>query len=122
MALLPGAQRTTRRARTGPAHPVPPVGQPRPGHDARLASPRRRARLMRHVTVKDVPAAAGVSVGTVSKALNGRGKLRTETRARVLRVAEQLGFVPTALAQGLLAGRQAPPAAGPFPVPPDPGL
>ena len=60
---------------------------------------------MRHVTVKDVAAAAGVSVGTVSKALNGRGKLRTETRARVLRAAEQLGFVPNALAQGLLAGR-----------------
>ncbi len=60
---------------------------------------------MRHVTVKDVAAAAGVSVSTVSKALNGRGKLRAETRARVLRAAEQLAFVPNALAQGLLAGR-----------------
>jgi LacI family transcriptional regulator len=60
---------------------------------------------MRQVTIKDVAAAAGVSVGTASKALNGRGKLRAETRARVLRAKEQLGFVPNALARGLLAGR-----------------
>jgi LacI family transcriptional regulator len=60
---------------------------------------------MRHVTIKDVAAAAGVSVGTASKALNGRGKLRAETRARVLRATEQLGFVPNALARSLLAGR-----------------
>jgi len=60
---------------------------------------------MRHVTIRDVAAAAGVSVGTASKALNGRGQLRAETRARVLRAAEQLGFVPNALAQSLVAGR-----------------
>ena len=35
-------------------------------------------------TVRDVAARAGVSVGTVSKALNNRGQLRKETRARVV--------------------------------------
>ena len=60
---------------------------------------------MRHATIKDVATAAGVSVGTASKALNGRGKLRAETRARVLRAAEQLAFVPNLLAQSLLTGR-----------------
>jgi DNA-binding LacI/PurR family transcriptional regulator len=60
---------------------------------------------MRHVTIKDVAAAASVSVGTASKALNGRGQLRAETRARVLRATEQLGFVPNALAQSLVGGR-----------------
>jgi LacI family transcriptional regulator len=62
-------------------------------------------RPVRHATIKDVAAAAGVSVGTASKALNGRGKLRAETVSRVLRAAEQLAFVPNVLAQSLLAGR-----------------
>lgn len=56
-------------------------------------------------TIKDVAAAAGVSVGTASKALNGLGRMREDTRARVLAAARQLGFRPNPLAQGLLAGR-----------------
>jgi len=53
----------------------------------------------------DVAVRAGVSVGTASKALNGHGGLRSETRARVLAAAEELGFLPNALARGLLRGR-----------------
>jgi LacI family transcriptional regulator, galactose operon repressor len=56
-------------------------------------------------TITDVAALADVSAGTASKALNGRGQLRAETRARVLAAAEQLGFHPNALARGLLSGR-----------------
>ncbi|WP_433428720.1 LacI family DNA-binding transcriptional regulator [Nonomuraea sp. CA-141351] len=59
----------------------------------------------RTVTIRDVAAAADVSIGTASKALNGRGRMRTETRDRVLAAAERLGFRPNPLAQGLLAGR-----------------
>jgi LacI family transcriptional regulator, galactose operon repressor len=59
----------------------------------------------RAVTIADVAALAGVSIGTVSKALNGRGQLRAETRERVLAAAERLGFRPSPLARGLLAGR-----------------
>ena len=50
-------------------------------------------------------ARAGVSIGTASKALNGQGKLRDETRDRVAAAARDLGFAPNALARGLLAGR-----------------
>jgi len=64
-----------------------------------------RERAARRATIRDVAESAGVSVGTASKALNGQGKLRAETRERVMRVAEQLGFAPNALAQALLAGR-----------------
>ena len=60
---------------------------------------------MRRVTIRDVAAAAGVSIGTASKALNGQGKLRAETRERVAQAAERLGFAPNTLAQALLAGR-----------------
>ena len=48
---------------------------------------------------------AGVSIGTASKALNGQGKLRAETRDRVAAAARELGFAPNVLARGLLAGR-----------------
>ena len=60
---------------------------------------------MRRVTIRDVAAEAGVSIGTASKALNGQGKLRAETRERVTEVAQRLGFAPNTLAQALLAGR-----------------
>jgi len=56
-------------------------------------------------TIYDVARAAGVSIGTVSKALNGHGKLRTETRARVQEAADRLHFRPNDLAQSLLRGR-----------------
>jgi len=48
---------------------------------------------------------AGVSVGTASKALNGRGQLRDETRERVQTAAQRLGFRPNDLAKSLLRGR-----------------
>ncbi|MBA2681338.1 MAG: LacI family DNA-binding transcriptional regulator, partial [Ktedonobacteraceae bacterium] len=57
------------------------------------------------VTIRDVAEAAGVTIGTVSKALNGQGKLRQETRDRIRATAEELGFRPNILAQGLLRGR-----------------
>src|SRR5699024_10093136 len=39
--------------------------------------------------------------GTASKALNGSGSLRAETRQRVQQAAEQLGFVPDAAARAM---------------------
>jgi LacI family transcriptional regulator len=53
----------------------------------------------------DVAARAGVSIGTASKVLNGHGGLRPETRAKVRSAAEELGFLPNALARSLLRGR-----------------
>ncbi|MFI7296831.1 LacI family DNA-binding transcriptional regulator [Streptomyces sp. NPDC050121] len=53
----------------------------------------------------DVARLAGVSVGTASKALNGRGRMRPETRQRVLDAVEQLGFRPNQHAQSLHTGR-----------------
>lgn len=56
-------------------------------------------------TIRDVARAAGVSVGTASKALNGRGMLREETRERVQAAAIRLGFRPNFIAQSLTRGR-----------------
>lgn len=57
------------------------------------------------VTIRDVAQASGVSVSTVSKALNGTGRVGAETRARIKRIAQATGFRPNALARGLLSRR-----------------
>jgi len=56
-------------------------------------------------TIWDVARDAGVSVSTVSKALNGRGQLREETRSLVQSAAARLNFRPNNLAQALLRKR-----------------
>jgi len=57
------------------------------------------------VTITDVARLAGVSPGTASKALNGRGGISADTVDRVRQAAERLGYQPNALARGLLTGR-----------------
>jgi len=50
-------------------------------------------------TVKDVAKRAGVSVATVSRVLNNSNKVSEETRQRVLKAIEELGFKPNLLAR-----------------------
>ena len=57
------------------------------------------------ITIHDVAAAASVSIATASKALNDTGRMSVETRARIRRVAQELGFRPNALARSLLSKR-----------------
>src|SRR4051812_9274393 len=59
----------------------------------------------RPVGIKDVAAAAGVSITTVSHALNGKGRLTPATRERVQKLAARMGYQPSALARGLAGGR-----------------
>lgn len=56
-------------------------------------------------TIRDVARAAGVSISTVSKALNNAGSLKAETRQRVAAVAKKMGFRPNDLAQALHRGQ-----------------
>jgi len=57
------------------------------------------------VTIHALAKAAGVSVSTVSKALNDNGRMAPETRTRIKRIAAEIGFRPNALARGLLSNR-----------------
>ncbi|WP_037673122.1 LacI family DNA-binding transcriptional regulator [Streptomyces griseus] len=59
--------------------------------------------MTRRIGIKDVAAAAGVSATTVSHILNRvEGKrINPDTRKRVLKAAEELGYAPNGLARGL---------------------
>lgn len=46
------------------------------------------------ITIKDVAREAGVSISTVSNALNGVDVLRPETKQHILEVAKRLNYVP----------------------------
>ena len=59
----------------------------------------------RTVTLSDVARAAGVSLSTASKALNGRDEVSPATRQRVVDVAKEMSFTPSQVARSLLAGR-----------------
>ncbi|WP_218508820.1 LacI family DNA-binding transcriptional regulator [Variovorax sp. dw_308] len=58
----------------------------------------------RRVNIKDVAREAGVSPTTVSHALNARGQVDAQTRARVEKAALKLGYRPNRHAQRLRTG------------------
>lgn len=53
------------------------------------------------VSMKDIAAACGVSVATVSKALNNHSDISTETKAMVKQRARELGYHPNFSARAL---------------------
>lgn len=57
------------------------------------------------VSMKDIAAACGVSVATVSKALNDHNDIGEHTKERVRRAAKKLGYYPNASARALKTNR-----------------
>jgi LacI family transcriptional regulator len=55
-----------------------------------------------YASLKDVASRAGVSFQTVSKVLNGGGSVSPATLERIHRAADEVGYVPNALARGLV--------------------
>ena len=60
---------------------------------------------MKKVNISDVARRAGVSIATVSYALNDGGRVATKTRKKVLDAAAELGFIPDNSAIRLRTGR-----------------
>ena len=56
--------------------------------------------------IKDIAKALGVSIGTVDRALHRRPGVSAKTNARVLQMAEQLGYRPNLAAQALKLNRR----------------
>lgn len=57
------------------------------------------------VGIEDVARAVGMSASTVSRALRGLPMVSAEARTRILDAADQLGYVRSAVASGLVTGR-----------------
>jgi LacI family transcriptional regulator len=58
------------------------------------------------VGIKNIAKALNISIGTVDRALHGRRGVSEKTKARVLQVAEQLGYKPNLAAQALKRNRR----------------
>ena len=57
------------------------------------------------VSMKDIARRCGVSVATVSKALNGQPDIGEETRSRICAVADELGYLTNSAARALKTNR-----------------
>ena len=57
------------------------------------------------ITIADVAREAGVSLMTVSRALNNKDGVSAETRSHVLEVIEKLGYRPSSIARSLVTRR-----------------
>jgi LacI family transcriptional regulator len=56
-------------------------------------------------TIDDIARLAGVSKATISRVLNHKPDVDPTTRERILRIVEEVGFVPSVTATGLASGR-----------------
>src|SRR5690606_32325232 len=109
-----GVVRPSRRRETVSARALRPrAGPPATSPEIRgVTADAVHSRAVRHrkrpavgVSVRDVAAAAGVSVGTVSNVLNRPGKVAASTVARVHAAIDELGFIRNDAARQLRAGR-----------------
>ena len=59
----------------------------------------------KRVSIKDIAHLAGVTHPTVSRALRGEGRMSDETRARILAIAQDVGYMPSMIGRGLVTQR-----------------
>ncbi len=55
------------------------------------------------VTLKDLAKASGVSIGTVSRALNDKNEVSAKTSERIRQLAQELGYIPNRAGRALSA-------------------
>ena len=60
---------------------------------------------MSYITIRDVAQRAGISVSTVSRALNNTGRISANTKAKVERAVAELGYIPDSRAQAMRSSR-----------------
>lgn len=58
------------------------------------------------LTIYDIAKAADVSIATVSRVINNTGRVKSSTRDKVMKVADEMGYHPQAFAQGLASKKK----------------
>ena len=58
------------------------------------------------VTLQQIAEAAGVSRGTVDRALNNRGRIRPEVEERIKRIAREMGYQPSRAGRALAMAKR----------------
>lgn len=58
------------------------------------------------VTIKMIAERAGVSIGTVDRAFNNRGRISEKTKEQILRIANEMGYQPNKIARSLRKKRE----------------
>ncbi|HZB12954.1 MAG TPA: LacI family DNA-binding transcriptional regulator, partial [Chryseolinea sp.] len=61
--------------------------------------------MKRNATIVDIATHLGITPSAVSKAFSNHPRISAATKARVIKAATQLGYVPNGLATGLRKGR-----------------
>lgn len=83
----------------------PPTRNDENVYIADQANPKVMPKRSPSVTIKDVARQAGVSVASVSRALNGHDSVTAETRERIEAIARELRYRPHAAARSLITRR-----------------
>ena len=60
---------------------------------------------MKSVTLKDVAMAAGVSYATVSRALSGSHQIGSDTRERIIKLCDEMGYTTNYVARSMVTKR-----------------
>ncbi len=72
----------------------------------RISSSQMSEKPVKKITVKDIAAEAGVSIGTVDRVLHNRSEVKDETRKKVLAIVKELEYTPNILAKSLAKRKQ----------------
>lgn len=82
------------------------LSEPMPQRAEESSAIERSSRDGRPVGIKDIARELGISIGTVDRAIHGRGGINAITKERVLKMAQTMGYKPNLAARYLKAPRQ----------------
>ena len=81
---------------------------PRAGHQKEKD---KNMESQKNITIYDIAQATNLSIATISRIINKKGRYSAETESRVIKAMEELGYTPSASAQSLAKIRRCGPLA-----------
>ena len=75
---------------------------PRAGHQKEKD---KNMESQKNITIYDIAQATNLSIATISRIINKKGRYSAETESRVIKAMEELGYTPSASAQSLASNQ-----------------